>query len=531
MFYQDLLDLLKAREPGIWITTSEEKEVMLAIKNAIDTVEEYENVYTWSLTEGINLLTSINDTISYEPVDGPSLQKLDARLKESNDSNLAQSRVWILKDYHLAMSNPMAIRTIRDVKECPTGRYTPIIVISPSNEVPLELQKTFKILNYDTPSVEDIQDLVNMWCAQKELTMDPTAIPLIAKRLFGFTRSEILSMLNLSYVKYNTISLDIVNEKKIETINNSGILDYKIPTASLDNVGGNHKFKEWVEVVEACMTEEAKEYGIPAPKGYLSVGIPGTSKSFSAEAIAGKWNIPFIKLNMARITSRYAGETESNMYKALNLVRSCAPCVLLIDEVEKALGGYKSSNASDSGAIARAFGNVLEFLNDNDNGVFVVMTSNDVSQLPPELTRAGRLDAIWYFGLPNQEERKQILNIHLNKCNKAVNEEVLDVMAKDMDRYTGAEIELVVKSALRRAFLEKVRTGEDNGITTEILKVAKDDVIPVAVSSREQILSLQNWAKSRALFANGDESSTTATKKVKTEIAPLKLSSKGPRRI
>ena len=528
MFYQNLLDLLKAREPGIWITTSEEKEVMIAIKNAIDTVEEYENVYTWSLTEGINRLTSEGNSIMYEQVEGPSLQKLDAMLKESNNSNLPQSRVWILKDYHLAMSNPMAIRSIRDVKECPTGRYTPIIIISPSNEVPLELQKTFKILNYDTPSEEDINELLNLWTASKNIELEASEQLNISKRLFGFTRSEILSMLNLSFIKYETINLDIVNEKKIEMINESGVLDYKVPKANLDNVGGNHKFKEWVDIVEACMIEDAREYGIPAPKGYLSVGIPGTSKSFSAEALAGKWNMPFIKLNMAKITSRYAGETERNMYKALNLVKSCAPCVLLIDEVEKALGGYKSSNASDSGAIARAFGSVLEFLNDNDNGVFVVMTSNDVSQLPPELTRAGRLDAIWFFGLPTKEERKQILDIHLRKANRPVTDDVLEEMAKSMEKYTGAEIELVVKSSLRRAYLEKIKTGEDKGITPEILQAASEEVVPVAVSSREQIAALENWAKNRALYANG------ANKEKKTQrlvnVPKIEVGPGGPRR-
>lgn len=528
MFYQNLLDLLKAREPGIWITTSEEKEVMIAIKNAIDTVEEYENVYTWSLTEGINRLTSEGNSIMYEQVEGPSLQKLDAMLKESNNSNLPQSRVWILKDYHLVMSNPMAIRSIRDVKECPTGRYTPIIIISPSNEVPLELQKTFKILNYDTPSEEDINELLNLWTASKNIELETSEQLNISKRLFGFTRSEILSMLNLSFIKYETINLDIVNEKKIEMINESGVLDYKVPKANLDNVGGNHKFKEWVNIVEACMTEDAREYGIPAPKGYLSVGIPGTSKSFSAEALAGKWNMPFIKLNMAKITSRYAGETERNMYKALNLVKSCAPCVLLIDEVEKALGGYKSSNASDSGAIARAFGSVLEFLNDNDNGVFVVMTSNDVSQLPPELTRAGRLDAIWFFGLPTKEERKQILDIHLRKANRPVTDDVLEEMAKSMEKYTGAEIELVVKSSLRRAYLEKIKTGEDKGITPEILQAASEEVVPVAVSSREQIAALENWAKNRALYANG------ANKEKKTQrlvnVPKIEVGPGGPRR-
>lgn len=527
MFHHNLLDLLKAREPGIWITTSEEKEVMIAVKNAIDTVEEYENVYTWSLTEGINRLTTENNTIHYEQIEGPSLQKLDAMLKESNNSDLPQSRVWILKDYHLAMSNPMAIRSIRDVKECPTGRYTPIIIISPSNEVPLELQKTFKVLNYDTPSKEDIFELLNLWTNSKDITLQSREQTNIAKRLFGFTRSEILSMLNLSFIKYGTINLEIVNEKKIEMINESGVLDYKVPSASLDNVGGNHKFKEWIDVVEACMTEDAREYGIPAPKGYLSVGIPGTSKSFSAEALAGKWEMPFIKLNMAKITSRYAGETERNMYKALNLVRSCAPCVLLIDEVEKALGGYKSSNSSDSGAIARAFGSVLEFLNDNDNGVFVVMTSNDVSQLPPELTRAGRLDAIWFFGLPTKEERKQILDIHLRKANKPVEDDVLEEMAKSMEKYTGAEIELVVKSSLRRAYLEKIKTGEDKGITPEILQAASEEVVPVAVSSREQIAALENWAKNRALYANGanKEKKTRLVNVPKIEVGPG-----GPRR-
>ena len=334
-------------------------------------------------------------------------------------------------------------------------------------------------------------------------------------------------MLNLSFIKYGTINLEIVNEKKIEIINESGVLDYKVPSASLDNVGGNHKFKEWIDVVEACMTEDAREYGIPAPKGYLSVGIPGTSKSFSAEALAGKWEMPFIKLNMAKITSRYAGETERNMYKALNLVRSCAPCVLLIDEVEKALGGYKSSNSSDSGAIARAFGSVLEFLNDNDNGVFVVMTSNDVSQLPPELTRAGRLDAIWFFGLPTKEERKQILDIHLRKANKSVEDDVLEEMAKSMEKYTGAEIELVVKSSLRRAYLEKIKTGEDKGITPEILQAASEEVVPVAVSSREQIAALENWAKNRALYANGanKEKKTRLVNVPKIEVGPG-----GPRR-
>lgn len=341
MFQEELLDLLKARYPGIWIRTSEEKEVIIAIKNAVDTVQEYDNIYTWSINEGINqIVESEKYGYIYSQVEkNPGLAMLNKYISESNNENNNKSRVWVLKDFHLSLSSPQAIRILRDVKECPMEKYTPIIIISPSAEIPLELQKTFKLLEYETPSVDDIKSLVNYWCSKKNQSLTEEESNLLAKRLYGFSRSEIMNMLNISYVKYQAINLDIINEKKIEAINDSGVLDYKVPKANLDNVGGNKKFKEWVEIIEACMTDEAKEYGIASPKGYLSVGIPGTSKTFSAEALAGKWNVPFIKMNMAKINSRFAGETERNMYKALNLVKSCAPCILLIDEVEKALGG------------------------------------------------------------------------------------------------------------------------------------------------------------------------------------------------
>lgn len=509
-FATDMLNLLKAKVPGIWVRTTEEKEAVMAIKNAIDATEEYDNIYLWSMTEGINQIeyASAQTGLTLKNIDtNPGLAALGKHLMNSNDEDLLISKVWILKDYHLSLSSPQAIRIIRDLKESPIAKYTPIIIISPSSEIPLELEKTFKLIEYDIPTIDDIKELLTLGEYHNHIQTEEEE-NLIAKRLYGFTRSEILLMLNLSLIKYNKINLDIINEKKIEMINDSGVLDYKIPTAKLEDIGGNNNFKEWISVIEACMTEDAIEYGIPAPKGYLSVGIPGCAKSFTAEALAASWSVPFIKLNMSRINSRYAGETERNMAKALNIVKSCAPCILLIDEVEKALGGIKSSNASDSGAIARAFGLVLEFLNDNKNGVFVVMTSNDVSQLPPELTRAGRLDGIWYFTLPTLEERKEIFKIHFKRINKEVSEDIIDKVAKDTDQYTGAEIELIVNSALRRAYLNKLKTNKDEGITYDILTKAIKDVVPISISSREQILGLERWAKGRALFANEDSRKT-----------------------
>lgn len=527
LFKDELVSLLKARQPGIWINTTEEKEAVIAIRNAIAEVGEYDDIYLWSMNEGIYQLVEGEESLDYEQISAnPGFAELSKYLKESNDVTLNLSRVWVLKDYHLTFNNPVSIRVIRDLKEAPLSKYTPIIIISPETDIPFELSHLFTILNYDTPSVEDIQELIKAWCAakgQEELSEED--IKIVGKRLYGFHRCEIIKMLNLSLVKYGTINLDIINEKKIESISESGVLDYKVPKANLDNVGGNEKFKEWVEIIESCMTEEAREYGIPTPKGYLSVGIPGSSKTYSAEALAGKWNVPFIKLNMSKINSRYSGETERNMAKALNLVKSCAPCVFLIDEIEKALGGYASSNNSDSGAIARAFGLVLEFLNDNDNGVFVVMTSNDVSQLPPELTRAGRLDATWYFSLPTLSERKEIFKIHLNRIGKEVDEETINKIAEETVAYTGAEIESIVKAALRRAFMLKVKKGIDNGIDYDILLESKNEVVPVALSSREKIIALENWSYGRALRASDsseDEERIEDEKKSSTPVFKFK---------
>lgn len=303
MFQQDLIDLLQAREPGIWIRSSEEKEVLLNIRNALEFVIEYDYIYTWSISEGAEQLIDEDDgNIMAVPIpQSMGLNGLNNLLSESNSKTLEKSKVWVLKDYHLALNNPQAIRIIRDLKESPIAKYTPIIIISPSSEIPLELQSTFKLIEYDVPCEEDIVYLIKAWGEPKEIALDEEEYNLLAKRLYGFTRSEIIKMLNISYVKYKYIDLDIITQKKIEVIKESGVLDYKEPVANLDDVGGNNKFKEWIEVVEACMTEDAKAYGIPSPKGYLSVGIPGTSKTFSAEALAGKWGIPFIKLNMAKI--------------------------------------------------------------------------------------------------------------------------------------------------------------------------------------------------------------------------------------
>lgn len=215
---------------------------------------------------------------------------------------------------------------------------------------------------------------------------------------------------------------------------------------------------------------------------------------------------------MSSILTKFVGESERKITQARTLIEACAPCVLLIDEVEKALGGYQSSNASDSGTLARVFGTVLEMLNDNTNGIFCIMTSNNVKDLPPELTRAGRLDAIFYFSAPNLEERKEIFKVHANKKNLLLPQELINFIAVETAGYTGAEIEQIVKNSMKKAFLRCTKAKEKFYVSKEDLLSAKNDVIPITISSQEKIRELEEWVKGRALYAS--EEPKDKTKKI-----------------
>ena len=178
---------------------------------------------------------------------------------------------------------------------------------------------------------------------------------------------------------------------------------------------------------------------------------------------------------------------------------------------------YQSSNASDSGTLARVFGSVLEMLNDNTNGIFCIMTSNNVKELPPELTRAGRLDAIFYFAATNLEERKEIFRVHTNKKNISVSDETINEISIETQGYTGAEIEQIVKNSMKKAFLRCTKEGKKFSVTMEDLLAAKNDVIPITISSQEKIRDLEEWVKGRALYASEESAESKPSSKINTK--------------
>jgi SpoVK/Ycf46/Vps4 family AAA+-type ATPase len=249
--------------------------------------------------------------------------------------------------------------------------------------------------------------------------------------------------------------------------------------------------KEWLEKRTKSFTDSAREFGIPAPKGILLLGVQGCGKSLLAKAVAAHWNLPLLKLDVGRIFGSLVGQSEENIRKAIAVAESVAPCVLWADELEKGFAGVGGSGVSDSGTTARVFATFLTWMSEKTAPVFMIATANDVTALPPEMLRKGRFDEIFFVDLPDLEERKEIFAIHLKKRNRPVENFDLQELAQKTRGFSGAEIEQVVVGALYIAYDAGRELGQ-----ADLLEEAKN-VVPLSVMMSEDIAELRQWAALR----------------------------------
>ena len=402
-FQEQICDLIAIKKPCIQIRTSLEKEVLpslmnLLYSNDIDTIyriDELDKVEKLSISkEGAIVRQPVEDD-EFGPVQFNPMILLTHIRKILNNQD-TEKCAFLFMDYDSTFDRPTFRRWIKDIFELRNEKYAPFFFISSQPTIPDDIKHLFSVVYYDRPTQEEIVELLVAYQELKNVDIDD--LHGLANKFIGFNRSEIIECLDYSFYKYDKIDDSYIKQKRIEVIKKSSVIVYKEPRVTMADIAGNHYFKEWYEELKYCFEPDAQQYGVARPKGYLALGPAGTAKSLGAEAIASDLNVPLLFLDMSKLLSKFVGESERNIDEAINIINQVAPCVLLIDEVEKALGGYKSSNASDSGTLARVFGKVLNLLADNDKGIFTVMTSNNVNDLPPELTRAGRLDDIFFFG-------------------------------------------------------------------------------------------------------------------------------------
>lgn len=518
----DLINSIKSRKSCIWIKTQEESLTIKDIRQISMINLPKANIVIWSQTEGATIYNSVDNSSSGKHIKKlANIDNLFSFIKlntyggtDNNDKIIKpESNIFILRDYNNLFNDPKSIRFIRDLKEYHRQKeaYNPIIILSQIDNIPTQLTRLFKLIDYGLPNRNEILSYMNetinnikaVSLKQNKQCKIPTQEELnnLVNSCLGLTIQEIQETVIESFIKFKEANLDFITQKKIESIQKSGVLDYKIPNTTLEDIGGNEVIKQWLLEMKELFSDEAKEFGLKKPKGYLSVGVPGAGKTCLAEAFAGTMHMPLLSLSMGRIMSRFVGESERKIMQALDVAKASAPCVLLIDEVEKALGGINSSNNTDGGVTARVFMEILKFLNDNDYGVYIIMTSNDVSQLPPELTRQGRLDAKWFFDFPKENERKEIFKIHFSKYNKEINSDLLDLAVSKTNNFTGAEIQEIVKNTIRKSFIRFKKDNNDE-LKEEDITSAINEIIPISKTSKESILALKSYCSNRFRSVN-----------------------------
>jgi SpoVK/Ycf46/Vps4 family AAA+-type ATPase len=275
-------------------------------------------------------------------------------------------------------------------------------------------------------------------------------------------------------------------------------------------VGGLGVLKDWLRLRERAFTQEAHNYGLPAPKGIALIGIPGTGKSLTAKMIGGLWHIPLLRLDVGSLFGSLVGESEERARRALRLAETVAPCILWIDEIEKAL----AHGGLDAGTSTRVFGAILTWMQEKTSPVFVVATANDITSLPPELLRRGRFDEIFFLDLPTEEERKEIFAVHLSKRRRIAQDFGLSILAIESEGYVGSEIEQAIIDAMYIGFNDQQRE-----FNTEDIRAALKRQVPLSVSQRENIETLRNWLREgRAQSASFRENQEASNRFVRIQL-------------
>jgi len=487
--------LIRARYSLIYVVSWEERRVLAALKEIV--VGQDKQFYTWSETLGLRAATKQITT------GGADTRTRDPQNVLDQIRTSAEAAVYVLKDFHVFL-NPQyphssaIVRKLRDLAEALQTSYTTVILLSPVMQLPEELQKDVTVLDYDLPTLGDLDGLLtrigDSVRSQQGMHVDLTAEARerVLKAALGLTLSEAENVFAKCLVEKACFDIDLIIGEKKQLIRKSGILEYFDTQEQVADIGGMGVLKRWLESRSPAFTEKAQRFGLPAPRGVLLLGVQGCGKSLTAKAVAQLWQLPLLRLDVGRIFSGLVGSSEQNIRRAIQMSETVAPCVLWIDEIEKALAGVQSSALSDAGVTSRIFATINTWMQEKTKPVFVVATANDISQLPPELLRKGRFDEIFFVDLPSEGERREIFEIHLRRRKRDPSQFDLDRLAKEANGFSGSEIEQAVISALYTAF------EHDRDITTEDVSAAIKETVPLSLTMREDIDLVRRWAKGRA---------------------------------
>lgn len=402
---------------------------------------------------------------------------LDKFLLDNMDEGYENQTFIVLKDIHNALDDPKIIALLKRISEDNLYRENynaTIFIVSSKVVIPIELENYITVFDIPLPTNKEIVEIINNFKESLDLKVDDNVLNDIALSFKGLNEFQIKQILNLAYQDGGYIDEEdkyLILQEKEQFIKKSGMLEMVNFKESIDDIGGLENLKDWLYRKSKIFSQldKAIKFGVDIPKGIMIIGMPGCGKSLTAKATARLFEIPLVRLDVGRLLGKYVGESEENMRRALKLSEAISPCVLWIDEIEKAFSGVGSEGGGND-VTTRLFGQFLTWMQEKENTVFIVATANDISRIPPEFLRKGRFDELFFVDLPNAEERRKIMEIHIKKRNKWSRDIDIITLLKETNGYNGADLEAVVKDAIESAFIN----GEDKITTDDLIQAVKD---------------------------------------------------------
>ncbi|MGI0492040.1 AAA family ATPase [Alkalinema pantanalense CENA528] len=473
--------LLRARYPVLYIPTREEERVEATIADCAK-FREGRAIYTWDFVDGYQGNPNDAGFGKRNPLQALEfVEKLPA----------SAPAIFILRDFQRFLEDISVSRKLRNLSRLLKAQPKNLVILASNLSIPEELSDVLTVLEFPLPNAQEIRSAIDHLLSPLGASPSPDLMDSLVRACQGLSIERIRRVLGRAIVLHNgqlqAEDVDLVLEEKRQTIRQTQILDFYPATEKITDIGGLDNLKDWLLRRGGAFSDRARQYGLPHPKGLMLVGVQGTGKSLTAKAIAHHWRLPLLRLDVGRLFGGLVGESESRTRQMIQLAEALAPCVLWIDEVDKAFAG--ADGRGDSGTSSRVFGTFITWMAEKTSPVFVVATANNIQALPPEMLRKGRFDEIFFVGLPSQEERRAIFEVHLSRLRpQKMQEYDLDRLAYETPDFSGAEIEQTLIEAMHLGF------SQNRDFTTDDILESASQIVPLARTAREQIQFLQDWA-------------------------------------
>jgi hypothetical protein len=489
----ELQTLLSSRVPLVVIESREEGRVMELVRAAALRAQRGRNwgVFQWTVTEGL-LRVDVDMGGAQRTLSEP--EQLLRHVKATN-----MPGIYVLLDFHPYLEKPLFVRTLKDIAHEYDRCARTVVMVSAEIRLPPELEHLAARFSVRLPDKDErhaiVMNTAREWARMHGAMprIDVKAVAKLVDNLAGLPLHDVKRLTRQVIFNDGALSEDDIKPllaAKYQLLNRGGTLSFEADTARFAEVGGMRNLRRWILQRKAAFDGSAP--GLDAPKGVLLLGVQGCGKSLAARAAAGVLGVPLVRLDFGALFSKWHGESEKNLRESLNSAEALAPCVLWLDEIEKAL----STGDSDGGTSKRVLGTFLTWLAEQRSRVFIVATANDISALPPELVRKGRFDEIFFVDLPNSAARAEIFGIHCKKRGIQMSDTDIQALAARSEGFSGAEIEQAVVSALYSA-----HAGQQ-AVNARLIATELEATRPLSVVMAEKISELREWASERTVPAD-----------------------------